>query len=76
TLEVCLALDQGIFLSARDEDDAARVDEVDTSTWDFTITTSEGQEVVGAVHLADRYEPADTTDLAVMRQFNREQFAQ
>ncbi|UCE58170.1 MAG: GreA/GreB family elongation factor [Phycisphaerales bacterium] len=75
TLEVCLALDRGAFLSARDEDDAARVDEIDISTWDFTITTTSGQEVVGAVHLADRYEPADTTDFAVMRQFNREQFA-
>lgn len=73
TLQVCLALTEGDFLVARHEDEAARVDKVDTSCWKYTITGREGTEVLGAVHLADRYRPAAPTEFRVARQFAPDQ---
>ncbi|MHC4697555.1 MAG: GreA/GreB family elongation factor, partial [Planctomycetota bacterium] len=72
TLDLCLALNEGDFLSARDDDGAARVDEIDRSAWEFTIAVGKGEETLGAVRLADRYHRASPTDFAVMRHFARE----
>lgn len=72
TLDVCLAVDVGTFLVSRDEPGAARIDEIDRSDWRYTITSDDGTEVLGAVHLADRYYPAEENDFTVLKQFDRE----
>ena len=69
TLDVCLAVDEGDFLAARDDDGAARVDGIDRETWEYTIDSNQGDVTLGAVHLADRYERAESTDFVVMRHF-------
>lgn len=73
TLDVCLALQEGGYLTGRDEDAAARVTAIDRSSWQFTITARGRQETLGAVHLADAYQPASPTDFHVLRDFAREQ---
>ena len=72
TLDVCLALGEGDFLTARDDDGAARIDEIDRRGWRFTIATGSGSETLGAVELADRYEPSSVADFRVMRPTGRE----
>jgi len=72
TLEVGLALREGDYLVARDDDVAARVESIDRSTWRFTILDNGDVETVGAVHLADRYQPAKADDFRVMRHFAAE----
>lgn len=75
TLDVCLALEEGDFLAARDEDAAARIDSVNRSSWHFTIATPDGAETLDAVRLADRYRPATPTEFAVIRQFSPDELA-
>ena len=70
TLDVCLAVDEGGFLAARDDDGGARIDGIDRDTWEYTIHTNLGDGTLGAVHLADRYEAAEPTDFRVMRHFD------
>ncbi|MFQ5461311.1 MAG: GreA/GreB family elongation factor [Phycisphaerae bacterium] len=69
TLDVCLALEVGSFLRARDEVRAARVDAIDKSVWEFDITTSNGSQHHGAVRLADLYEQVTAEDFTVRRFF-------
>jgi transcription elongation GreA/GreB family factor len=69
TLEVCLALKEGDYLAARDDDGAARVESIDASSWQLVVTGREGRETLDAVRLADQYYPAPFTHFAVMRQF-------
>lgn len=69
SLEVCLALKEGDFLCARDEDRAAQVVGIDRSTWEFTIRSGGEEEVLGAVLLADAYHPATANDFRVLRHF-------
>ena len=76
TLDVCLAVKEGDFLAARDDDGAARIDGIDFSAWQFSISASNGPTTLGAVHLADQYEPASATDFRVMRQFALDQLVQ
>jgi len=71
TMEVCLALRAGDFLVARDADEAARVDAVNTSNWEFSLTLPSGPSSLGAVHLADRFKPAGPCEFDVMRFFDR-----
>jgi transcription elongation GreA/GreB family factor len=73
TLDVCLAIRDGDYLVARDEDDAARIDSVDRSNWRITISDSDGEETYGPVHLADRYRPARADEFRVLRHFAKEQ---
>lgn len=73
TLDVCFQLKEGDYLASRDEDKAARVDKIDRSKWEFTITTDDGVETLGAVYLADGYRPARSTDFRVLRQFAPEE---
>ena len=75
TLEVCLGIDEGSFLASRDEEGAARVSRIDRESWVFSITTELGEEELGAVHLADRYEPAAESDFRVIRHFALEKLA-
>jgi len=70
TLDVCLLLKEGDYLAARDEETAARVDKIDRSSWQFSLTTGDSDETLGAVRLADRFRPADQTEFWVMRQFS------
>ena len=75
TLDVCLAVSEGSFLSARDGDGAARVDKIDRTNWRFTVTANDRTETLGAIDLADRYHPATATDFRVMRWFARDRLA-
>jgi transcription elongation GreA/GreB family factor len=67
TIEVCLNLAEGDVVAKRHEDGAARIDSIDTGSWMFGITTEEGPESLGAVHLADRYEKAEPNDYRVLK---------
>lgn len=69
TLEVCLTIAEGDYLTARDDDGAARVKGIDPSDWTFEIDTGDGTKNLGAVHLADQYQPASSDDFSVMLQF-------
>jgi len=71
TLDVCLHIHEGDYLVARDEDDAARVDVIDRSDWRITITDSDGQEVYGPTHLADRYRPGRPDEFRVLKHFDQ-----
>ncbi|MCP4589278.1 MAG: hypothetical protein GY842_00900 [bacterium] len=76
TMDVCLALQPGGYLVGRhDEDEAARVEAVDTQTWEVTITTAEGQRTLDPVRLADEYAPAAEDDFPVLQQFDPERLA-
>lgn len=72
TLEVCLTLSEGDFLNSRDEPLSARVDRIDRDAWQFTITTPDGEETLGAVHLADRFQPVAASDFQVLKHFGRD----
>lgn len=74
TLDVCLAVGPGDYLTERDEDGAARVDAIDTDTWRFTIDTGGKTETLGAVELADQYQTSSATDFRVMRRFEPDEF--
>ena len=76
TLEVCLHVEEGGYLSARDEEGAARVESIDRAAWMFDIVTGLGTETLGAVALADQYQPAAADDFRVMGQFAPEQLVQ
>lgn len=69
TLNVCLALQEGDYLAARDEDGAVLVKRIDRTDWEITLQGSEGEETLGAVHLADGYQPASETSFRVMKIF-------
>ncbi len=70
TLDVCLNLEEGDHLTARDDENvAARVVAIDRTAWEFTISLGNRQETLGAVLLADNYEPAAATDFRVLRRF-------
>lgn len=69
TLDVCLALKEGDYLVERDQDGAARVDVIEIPSWEFTITTPDGGDTLGAVLLADRFAPAAADDFRVQRHF-------
>ena len=56
TLDTCLILKPGDYLRARDGKSAARVEKIDHSSWEFVFTTGTGNETLGAVLLADRFE--------------------
>ncbi len=69
SLEVCLSLDPGSYLVAREGDAAARVESIERPAWRFTITSADGEETLGAVPLADRYRPASPDEFPVQRCF-------
>lgn len=69
TLDVCLELEDGQFLAERDGLGAARVEQIDRGCWRISITSADGPETLGAVHLADRFQRASSTGFRVMRQF-------
>lgn len=72
TLDVCLSIAPGSFLTAREGDGAARVDRIDRPAWQFALTDGHEGLTLGAVELADRYEPASPEDFRVQRRFARE----
>ncbi len=69
TLDVCLAVQEGDYLLGRHDEGAARVASVDRDRWMFTITGPDGEEALGAVHLADRYRSASADEFYVSLQF-------
>lgn len=69
TLDVCLSLEKGDFLSARHSDGAARVEQIDTQPWRIALLTEVGDESLGPVELADRFRRAAPDEFRVMRQF-------
>lgn len=73
TLEVCLNIKEGDYLSSRDEDEAVRVESIDIPAWEYSILTSGGLESLGAVRLADQYQAAGATDIRVLKQFDKDQ---
>ncbi len=72
-LEVCLSLEAGDYLTARDDDSAAKVEAIDTSSWTFTVNTGEETEELDAVTLADRFRKASATEFAVVKHFSPDQ---
>lgn len=72
TLDVALALQPGSFLVDRETNEAARVEAVETGSWEFTVTAGGKRSTFGAVHLADRYRPASDQDFHVLRTFEPE----
>ena len=75
TLDVCLALREGDYLVARDEEGAARIDSIDCSTWEFTVTVGQESQTLDPVQLADTYEPALPTDFRVLWRFAPEELS-
>ncbi len=75
TLDVCLSVTEGDFLAARHEDGAARIEKIDTASWQFTITDGQATETLGAVHLADQYRPAPASEFKVVRRFAPDELA-
>ncbi len=73
TLEVCLALMPGDYLVSRDGTSAARIEQIDTSSWRFAVTSGAGTETLDAVRLADVFRPAQSTEFSVARVFAPDQ---
>ncbi|MBI1826379.1 MAG: GreA/GreB family elongation factor [Planctomycetes bacterium] len=71
TLDVCLSVREGGALVSRDDDGCARVESVDSASWEFAIQSDAGSEQLGAVELADRYRPASNDEFRVLRAFDR-----
>ncbi len=69
TLEVCLHIAPGSYLVARHQDEPARVEAVDPTTWEVTVETPAGRRTLGPVQLADEYAPVEENDFRVLRQF-------
>jgi transcription elongation factor GreA len=69
TLNLCLALREGDFLAARDDDRAVRVDQVDRKAWQFTVADTDGAQTLACVDLADRFRLALENEYRVMRVF-------
>lgn len=76
TLEVCLAVKPGDFLTRRDDDGAAKILAIDRGAWDFHLSLGRADETLGAVLLADAYQPSSATDFRVMRQFAPDRLAE
>ena len=75
TLDVCLTVEEGSFLAARDDGGAARVEEIDRAKWEYKLNTGSKTLKLGAVHLADRYAPAERQEFSVLRCFFPEELA-
>jgi len=69
TLEVCLSLNEGDYLSERDEDGAAQVKSIDKDSWSISFSTGEADETLGAVYLADRFAVVGEGNFRVLTQF-------
>ncbi len=72
-MEVSLSLKEGDYLTARDDDTAARVETIEPSTWTFTVNNGEETDEFDAVTLADRYRKASPTEFAVIKHFSPDQ---
>jgi transcription elongation factor GreA-like protein len=72
-MEVSLSLKEGDFLTARDDETAARVEAIDPGSWTFTVNNGEESEKFDAVTLADRYRKASATEFAVIKHFSPDQ---
>ncbi len=73
TLNVCLQINEGDYLGGRDEDKAARIEAVDRAAWEYTLETGNGSISLGAVLLADEYQPALANEFRVLRHFAMDQ---
>ena len=69
TLEVCLDIVPGSYLAGRHEHEAARVESIDSESWEVTIETPTGRQTLGPVELADNYQVTSDDDFRVLRQF-------
>ena len=69
TLDVCLNVSEGGYLAARHHGGAARIESIDRSDWTFGLKSPDGDERLGAVHLADNYRPARDDEFAVLAHF-------
>lgn len=76
TMDVCLGLEEGVCLSHRHEDQAARVERINHDTWRIDVNTGSRTETLGAVELADSYRPADEDDFRVMAQFHPDRLSE
>lgn len=76
TLDVVLALNENDYVASRDELGAARIELIDRSAWEFTLTCSSGTQTLGAVHLADQFRPAVDSEFAVMQTFDPQRLAE
>ncbi len=72
-LDVCLSLKEGDYLTARDDETAARVEAIQISSWTFQVHDGEETEEFDAVTLADRYRKASATEFAVIKHFTPDQ---
>ena len=72
-LEVCLSLKEGDYLTARDDDTAARIESIEPTSWTFTANNGEETEEFDAVTLSDRYRKASPTEFAVIKHFTPDQ---
>ena len=69
-INMCLSLQPGAHLISReDEDHAARVESIDTSSWTFTVTCRGQEDELSARDLADRFNAAAGNDFRAMRTF-------
>lgn len=72
-LEVSLSLKEGDYLTARDDETAAKVESVDPVSWTYTINNGEETEEFDAVTLSDKYRKASPTEFAVIKHFTPDQ---
>ncbi len=71
TLDVCLAMTPGSYVTHRDDDMAAKVESMDTSDWQITVDTGKRTETLGPVEFADQYAPCDDDDFRVLARFDK-----
>lgn len=70
TLQVCLNIEEGSFLSARHESKVTRVESIDTTDWSVTIWGPKRTSELGPVELADGFAPVSSDDLHVLQTFD------
>ncbi len=72
TLDTCLSSEEGSYVVDRDDDDAARIESLDTSEWLVTVGDGEKSETFEPVAFADRFTLCRPDDFRVLARFDSE----
>lgn len=75
TMDVCLAIEPGMYMVGRHEDVAGRVESVDTDTWTIEATVGGKVETFEAVEFADQFAPANEDDYRVLAAFDHDRLS-
>ncbi|MEE9294675.1 MAG: GreA/GreB family elongation factor [Phycisphaerae bacterium] len=72
TLDTCLTIKPGSYVVSRDDDTAARVESINTTNWQVTLTTGHHTKTLGCVEFADAHALCDEDDFRVLASFDRQ----